>query len=173
MPPDLAALSYANNFTWKESTGPDRYRRGMYTFFKRTVPHPTLMTFDCPDANLACVIRSVSNTPLQALTLLNETAFVESAQALGRRILAEPDLDDRDRLARAVAICLCRPPRSAEMVRLSGLLAAARAHYATAPEAAAALVGTQTVSAVPDAETAAWIATLRVLLNLDEFITRE
>jgi len=173
MPPDLAALSYANNFTWKESTGPDRYRRGMYTFFKRTVPHPTLMTFDCPDANLACVIRSVSNTPLQALTLLNETAFVESAQALGRRILAEPGLDDRARLARAFAICLCRPPRAAELVRLSGLLAAARAHYATAPEAATALVGTSAVSAVPDAETAAWVATLRVLLNLDEFITRE
>jgi hypothetical protein len=82
MPPDVAALSYANNFTWKTSEGADRYRRGMYTFFKRTAPHPELMTFDCPDANLTNVRRTVSNTPLQALTTLNAEAFTEAAQAL-------------------------------------------------------------------------------------------
>lgn len=59
-----SALSYANNFKWKESKGEDRYRRGMYTFFKRTSPYPDLMTFDCPDANVASVRRTVSNTPL-------------------------------------------------------------------------------------------------------------
>ncbi len=195
MPPDLATLSYNNNFTWKESTGPDRHRRGMYTFFKRTIPHPTLMTFDCPDANLTCVLRSVSNTPLQALTVLNETAFVEAAQALARRILAAADPDwgghrsaavDRGRLAWAIELCLCRPARDAEVARLADLLAAARAHYGADPAAAAALAGAAAPAAAPatssdasgapatdTAETAAWVATVRVLLNLDEFITRE
>jgi hypothetical protein len=203
MPPDLAALSYANNFTWQESTGPDRHRRGMYTFFKRTIPHPTLMTFDCPDANLTCVLRSVSNTPLQALTVLNETAFVEAARALAVRLLAAPVPDavdaDRARLARAIELCLCRPARDAELDRLAGLLAEARAHYVADPAAAAALAGDaaapQADAAAPagspapsadtpaaaapvtttadTAETAAWMATVRVLLNLDEFITRE
>jgi hypothetical protein len=203
MPPDLAALSYANNFSWQESTGPDRHRRGMYTFFKRTIPHPTLMTFDCPDANLTCVLRSVSNTPLQALTVLNETAFVEAARALALRLLASPAPDavdiDRARLARAIELCLCRPARDAELDRLAGLLAEARSHYVADPAAAAALVGDaatpQAGAAAPagspatsadtpaaaapatrtagTAETAAWMATVRVLLNLDEFITRE
>ncbi|MEE3220715.1 MAG: DUF1549 and DUF1553 domain-containing protein, partial [Planctomycetota bacterium] len=71
MPPDIAALSYANNFKWNTSKGDDRYRRGMYTFFKRTAPHPNLTTFDCPDANTAKVKREISNTPLQSLALLN------------------------------------------------------------------------------------------------------
>jgi mono/diheme cytochrome c family protein len=173
MPADLAALSYANNFTWQESTGSDRYRRGMYTFFKRTLPHPTLMTFDCPDANLTCVVRSVSNTPLQALTLLNETVFVEASQALAKRLLALPDLDDRTRLDRGIAACLCRPAERHELDRLAALLLAARHHYAGDAEGARALVGNHAAEGVPAAESAAWVATLRVLLNLDEFITRE
>ena len=87
MPADIAELSYANNFKWNESQGEDRYRRGMYTFFKRTAPHPNLMTFDCPDANTTCVERRTSNTPLQALTTLNNETFIEAAQAMARRAL--------------------------------------------------------------------------------------
>lgn len=173
MPADLAKLSYANNFSWTESTGEDRYRRGMYTFFKRTIPHPTLMTFDCPDANLTCVIRSVSNTPLQALTLLNNEAFVESSQSLAKRLLAQDDLDDRRRLAAAVRACLCREPETDELDRLENLLEQARRYYANQPEAAESLVGRYAATPVPNTETASWVATLRVLINLDEFITRE
>jgi hypothetical protein len=173
MPSDLAKLSYANNFSWSESTGEDRYRRGMYTFFKRTIPHPTLMTFDCPDANLTCVIRSVSNTPLQALTLLNNDAFVESSQALAKKLLTIDDLDDEKRLAMALRMSLVREPETEEIERLETLLDHARKYYANQPDAATALVGSYAAPPIPAAETAAWIATLRVLLNLDEFITRE
>jgi len=173
MPADLAKLSYANNFNWTESTGEDRYRRGMYTFFKRTIPHPTLMTFDCPDANLTCVIRSISNTPLQALALLNNDAFVESSQSLAKHLLAADDLDDRGRLAAGVRTCLCREPETDELDRLENLLEQARRYYANQPEAAEALVGRYAATPVPNSEAASWIAALRVLINLDEFITRE
>src|SRR5205085_5911553 len=76
-PPGISELTYAGSARWVESTGPDRFRRGLYTWFQRTSPYPMLMTFDGPDSNLCCVRRERSNTPLQALTLLNDTVFVE------------------------------------------------------------------------------------------------
>jgi hypothetical protein len=173
MPPELAKLSYANNFSWDESRGEDRYRRGMYTFFKRTIPHPTLMTFDCPDANLTCVNRSVSNTPLQALTLLNNESFLEASQALAKRIWKDRGLDDQARLSLAIQICLTRAPNREELERLQNLLAHAREFYRDQPDESAAMVGEQAVAGLPNAELAAWIAAVRVLINLDEFITRE
>ena len=186
MPPDLAKLSYANSFSWTDSKGDDLYRRGMYTFFKRTVPHPTLMTFDCPDANTTCVNRSVSNTPLQALTLLNNEAFVEASQSLAARLLAEKPsdaksaaakVDDQARLAAAVRTCLARSPEAGEVERLAALLGEARKYYQTAPNEATKMIGRFTDKKKPDAklaaEQAAWTATVRVLMNLDEFITRE
>jgi hypothetical protein len=84
LPPEVAAISYANNFKWKASVGEDLYRRGLYTFFKRTAPYPDLMVFDCPDANVTAIRRSASNTPLQALTTLNGETFIEAARALAR-----------------------------------------------------------------------------------------
>src|SRR5262249_25403932 len=72
---------------WKASTGSDRYRRGMYTYFWRSAPHPALVTFDAPDSTTTCTRRNRSNTPLQALTLLNDSGFVEYAQGLAERIL--------------------------------------------------------------------------------------
>ncbi len=75
LPTGIAELSYAGNFKWNTSSGEDLYRRGMYTFFKRTSPHPNLITFDCPDANLTCVDRNSSNTPLQALVTLNNASL--------------------------------------------------------------------------------------------------
>jgi hypothetical protein len=173
MPPELAKLSYANNFSWNESKGEDRYRRGMYTFFKRTIPHPTLMTFDCPDANLTCVNRSVSNTPLQALTLLNNESFLEASQALAKRIWKDRRLDDQARLSLAIQTCLTRAPNQEELERLQNLLEHAREFYRDHPDEAAAMVGEHTVAGLPNAELAAWIAAVRVLINLDEFITRE
>ena len=181
MPPELAKLSYAGSFSWTDSTGEDRYRRGMYTFFKRTIPHPTLMTFDCPDANVACVNRTVSNTPLQALTLLNNESFVEASQALAKRSLTEEQGDagaksqaaDNARLAAAMRYCLARTPRPDELDRLDTLLDNARAYYRDHPEEAAEMIGRFAAPTVPNSEAAAWTATVRVLLNLDEFITRE
>jgi mono/diheme cytochrome c family protein len=159
MPPEIAALSYANNFKWTDAQGEDRYRRGMYTFFKRTAPHPDLTTFDCPDANLTAVKRTVSNTPLQALTTLNAQSFAEAAAALAKRVLAEPLADDRARLTRAFRLALVRPPLDRELTALRDLLTKARRHYAQSPD--------------HEAEPAAWTATVRIVLNTDEFITRE
>jgi Protein of unknown function (DUF1553)/Protein of unknown function (DUF1549)/Planctomycete cytochrome C len=88
-PSGVAELGYAGSVKWKTSNGADRYRRGMYTFFQRTVPYPMLMTFDAPDSNATCTRRERSNTPLQALTLLNDPVFVECAQALARRIVRD------------------------------------------------------------------------------------
>src|SRR4029077_10893353 len=89
-PAGISELTYAGSARWGESKGPERYRRVLYTWFQRTSPSPMLIAFDAPDSNLSCVRRERSNTPLQALTLLNDTVFVECAQALGRRI-AEKD----------------------------------------------------------------------------------
>ncbi len=139
MPPDIAALSYANSFKWKNSEGEDRYRRGMYTYIKRTAPYPLLSTFDCPDSNLTCVQRRTSNTPLQALTLFNNEVFVEAAQAFARRLQERPD-----GIAHGFKIVTARAPTAVEAAKLEALR-----------------------------EAGGWSAVARVLLNLDEFITRE
>lgn len=177
LPPDVAALSYASGLKWVETTGPERYKRGMYVHFQRTVPYPHLMTFDAPDGNVTCTRRERSNTPLQALTLLNDPTFFECAQALGRRILSGPTVRDRkpeasELVARAFRICLGRAPSPAETARLLKLydrmLALCRAH----PGSAAKMAGPAPPEVEP-AQAAAWTAVARTILNLDEFVTRE
>src|SRR6185503_10441613 len=83
LPPDIAAIAYANSVKWNESKGTDRYRRGLYIFLQRTIPYPMLVTFDAPDSNVTCTRRERSNTPLQALTLLNAPDFFDCARSLG------------------------------------------------------------------------------------------
>jgi hypothetical protein len=133
------------------------------------------MTFDSPDANVACVRRTVSNTPLQALTLLNNEIHAEAAQALARRVLAErgPPADDDARLAHALRLCVARPPTAAEVASLRRVLDQARGFYATHETEAAQLAGPKLPEKTSVAETAAWVAAVRVVLNLDEFLTRE
>jgi hypothetical protein len=137
---------------WKASTGTDRYRRGLYTHFWRSAPHPALMTFDAPEGTFACTRRNRSNTPLQALTLLNDEGFAEYAEGLADRLLREGGADDA-RLRRGFRLCLAREPAGRELKRMQEFLTQQRAGR--------------------DAERAAWVAVARVLLNLDEFITRE
>ena len=173
LPPDIADLSYANNFKWAASTGEDQYRRGLYTFFKRTAPHPDLTTFDCPDANTSNIRRTVSNTPLQALTTLNADAFAEAARALGRRLLSEPLKTDEERIVRCFRLCLGRTPTDREASALKHLLADSRSWYQSHPADAGAMAGSGAAKDRPPAEYAAWSATARVVLNTDEFITRE
>jgi hypothetical protein len=174
MPADVAALSYANNFKWNTSQGDDRYRRGMYTFFKRTAPYPNLTTFDCPDANTTCVQRRSSNTPLQALTTLNNEVFVEASQAMARHVLtAAGPATDADRITHAFRLSLARPPSDAERDRFLLLLSTARSWYGQHTEAANELVGRYQPESVPPADAAAWVATARILMNTDEFVTRE
>ena len=101
----------------------DRYRRGMYTYFWRSAPHPGLTVFDAPDAGTTCTRRNRSNTPLQALTLLNDQAYFEFAQALAARVLNEAKPDDAERLRHAFRLCLSRSPSAKEEARLLRLLA--------------------------------------------------
>lgn len=174
MPADVAALSYAGNFKWATSQGADRYRRGMYTFFKRTAPYPDLTTFDCPDANLTNVQRTVSNTPLQALTTLNAEAFAEAAQALAKRVLTDQTLvGDEARLTRAFRLGVSRQPSMQELATLRDLLAEAKLTYQRGNlDEAKAAYGRHGVPQMPPVENAAWVATTRIILNLDELITR-
>jgi mono/diheme cytochrome c family protein len=137
---------------WKPSTGPDRYRRGMYTFFWRATPHPSLMVFDGADGFSTCTRRLRSNTPLQALTLLNDEAFHEFAQSLAARVLKEGPKTDAARIDQAFRLCLSRPPSKDERQRLLKLLN----HEVASSD-----------------EPTAWSSVARVLLNLDETITRE
>jgi hypothetical protein len=145
---------------WIASTGADRYRRGLYTFFWRATPHPALTVFDAPNGTQVCTRRIRSNTPLQALTLLNDPAFVELAETLADRILTESPGDDPGRIRRAFALVLGRAPSPKESQRLLDLVDQERADAREAP-------------CPCEADRAAWTTAARVLLNLDEFITRE
>ena len=170
-PAGISELTYANSAKWYESTGPDRYKRGLYIWFQRTSPYPMLMTFDSPDSNLCSVRRERSNTPLQALTLLNDSVFVESAQALAKRVLTEATGDD-NRLTLAFRYCFSRSPGEREREVLSRLLSGMRSKM-TNPDDAAKMLGTHKPNGVDPTEAAAWVALVRTLLNLDEFVTRE
>ena len=141
---------------WKVSTGEDRYRRGLYTFFFRATPPPALNVFDAPDAFSACTRRVRSNTPLQALTLLNDAGFYEFAQAMAARVLREGSKSDAERIEYAFRTCLSRAPSATEKQRLIELLAQQLA-----------------VEQGEQRQLAAWTTVARVLLNLDETITRE
>jgi hypothetical protein len=142
----------------------------MYVWFQRTSPFPMLMTFDSPDSNVCVVRRERSNTPLQALALLNDAVFVEASQALAKRVLTEK-AGDSERLSHAMRFCVGRTPTAAERERLAKLLATFRELSASAD--AAKLVGDHKPAGVELREAAAWVALARTLLNLDEFVTRE
>ncbi|MFO1450078.1 MAG: PSD1 and planctomycete cytochrome C domain-containing protein [Opitutaceae bacterium] len=142
---------------WIPSNGDDRHRRGLYTHFWRATPHPAAAVFDAPDAFSACTRRIRSNTPLQALTLLNDQQFIEFAEALAARVLQEGGTDDAGRLDLAFRLCLSRPPTATERSRLLDLLLQIQSPQAGEPAGSAR---------------EAWIAVARVLLNLDETITR-
>ena len=157
----------------EEDSGVDRYRRGLYTNVQRTFPYPAMMAFDTADANVSCTRRDRSTTPLQALTLLNERAFFECAQELGRRVAAHPGTRD-ERLVRAWRWCLGRVPNDEEIDVLSVLLEKHRALYRDRPEEASRMAGTAPLlGGLTAMKTAPWVGVARTLLNLEEFITRE
>jgi len=173
LPPGVAELSYNNNFKWETSPGEDAYRRGLYTFFKRTSPHPTLISFDCPDSNTTQLQREVSNTPLQALVTLNNEVFSEAAEAFAGRVLAEGGEDDRERLAYGLRLCLARMVSDQEIDLFEQLLEDARDYYRHHPTDAYLLTQRHRADNQAVEEHAAWVATVRMILNLDEFIVRE
>lgn len=150
---------------WKADEGPGRYRRGMYTYFIRSAAHPGLVLFDAPIAQESVTRRNRSNTPLQALTLLNDESQTEFASALGRRILDHSDNRD-EQIRYAFEICLARPPRDSERERLGQFVSAMIDNFATEPDAWEG-------AGADSPHAAAWTATARVMINLDEFITRQ
>lgn len=160
---------------WNVSTDEDRYRRGLYTFRFRSVPYPPLQAFDTPNGDASCVRRSRSNTPLQALTTLNEPLFLECAQALALRTLQEGGTDDPQRITFAFRRCVARPPEPRESQVLLGLLAKQLARFESGELDPTELVSTKVK--LPEGSTtadlAAWTAVSRVLLNLDETITKQ
>jgi hypothetical protein len=173
---------------WPTATGPDRFRRGVYTFFFRSAPHPGLGLFDAPDATSSCTRRIRSNSPLQALTLLNDESFLEFARALGKRVLEEAPGNDGERIEHAFLLALGRKPNPAERERLLRYLAVQRDEFRSDVTAASHLVikeevfdtspgGKQASEESVDPklvpEWAAWTSVARVLFNLDDFLTRE
>jgi len=171
-PKGVAELSYAGSVKWVESGGADRYRRGLYIHFQRTTPYPQLMNFDAPNANLACTRRERTDTPLQALNLMNDPVFYESAQALAFRVMRESTGAFRDRLTCAFKVTLGREPNAREAERMGKYYDEALHNLQQAPQKVAALFPNR-LEGVPQNEAAAWVELSRVLLNLDEFITRE
>ena len=163
-------------FSWPESTGEDRYRRAMYTFSKRSLPFPALVAFDAPAAENSCPRRVRSNTPLQALTTLNERTFVEAAQAMGLRALKEGGQNDRSRANYAFRLATGRAPTDRE---LKSLLAFWREQYRLLEDntAAAVNIAVPDLRAIPPDinlhKAAAWTMVSRAILNLDETITKE
>jgi len=160
--------------TYEVSAGEDGYRRGIYTVSKRTVPYPSFTTFDA-SARTACTIRrSRSNTPLQALTLLNDPVYVEAAKALARRLVSERrDASKEDRIRYAFRLCLARGPKVEEIAPLVRLFNDEAATYKEDPEAAKSLIGDIAVPRGTDIPGfVAWYAVASALLNLDEVITK-
>ncbi|MBE2284476.1 MAG: PSD1 domain-containing protein [Prosthecobacter sp.] len=152
-PPQPASVTTEGTYgkvEWKTSEGEDRYRRSLYTFTKRTAPFAMATTFDAPTGEACLARRDVSNSPLQALTLLNDQMFMEAAQAMAKAVIAESP-DDDSRLTNTFRRCLTRPPAADELTMLKTFLAKQRANKL-------------------DGE-ALWTSVCRAVLNLDEAIT--
>ena len=157
---------------WMTAKGEDRYRRGLYTFLRRTSPYPSMMTFDATSREFCTVRRVRTNTPLQSLTLLNDETMLEMARALARRMYLEVDGAVRDRLAHGFRLCLTRRPTSAELDRLVALYQQQLDNYRRdTPAAAKLLAGTN--RELPEPELAALTLVSNVLLNLDEMVTKQ
>lgn len=176
IPDGVLNLGFGTPMRWETSTGVDRYRRGMYTFWKRSVPYPSLLVFDEPNADFSCTRRIRSNTPLQALTTLNDQVFVEAAQGLGLRAWREGGTDDRSRVIYAFRLCTGRRPDEFELQQLLKLLEEQKPYF-VGKTGASVYVSAPDLSNLPmdvDLHKVAPLTVVaRVILNLDETITRE
>jgi hypothetical protein len=176
IPDGVLNMGFGGAMIWNEAKGEDRYRRAMYTFWKRTIPYPSLSTFDAPNADVSCPRRVRSNTPLQALTTLNDKLFMEASQGLALRVWKEGGGDDRSKLIYAFRLCAGRHPDPFEENELMGLLQKEYRNFA-GQTAMAVYVSAADPENLPGGldlhQVAAWTMVARVLLNLDEVITRK
>jgi hypothetical protein len=160
---------------WNTSQGDDRYRRGIYTYVKRTSPYPTFSSFDAPSREVCTARRPRTNTPLQALSTLNDPAFVEAAQVLARKVASNSSPEPESRATLAFRLCLTRKPASKEIERLVNLYNTELEHYKSDPKAATEMAfgaGAKPIVGFNIPELAAWTVVANVLLNLDETITK-
>ncbi|MEO8127484.1 MAG: PSD1 and planctomycete cytochrome C domain-containing protein [Bryobacteraceae bacterium] len=174
-PAGVMEIGYGKRFgnaSWDESKGADRYRRGIYIQFQRSTPYPQLVTFDAPMSKVPVCRRDRSNTSLQALNLLNDPVFTEAAQALAYRVISSAPDNFAARLSYAFKLSVGREPTEPEVKSLEKYLERQRTIFAREPGAAAKVVAAQATE--PETlDLACWTGLSSVLLNLDEFITRE
>jgi hypothetical protein len=159
---------------YKQDTGAKLYRRAMYTFWKRSVPPPNMLALDAPTREICTVRRSTTNTPLQALVLLNDPTFVEAARAMAQRVLEAPDLDRRARIALAFRLSTSRRPDGAELGALAAFLEEQQDGFASDPRSAAELLAvgeSMRDESLEVAEHAAWTTLCSLILNLDESLS--
>ena len=174
-PEGLWQVAFNGERTWTTSTGEDRYRRGIYVFWRRTVPYPSMAAFDAPSREVCTVRRVHSNTPLQAFVTLNDPVYVEAAQALARRILKEGGKTPAERAKWGLELVQGRPASDEQVKHLLELCKAETEHYNADPQAAKQ-VATDPLGPLPDGmdttEAAAWTVVANVLLNLDAVLTK-
>ena len=169
------SAAFGSGIDWQTSDGPDRYRRALYTTWRRSNPYPSMATFDAPNREVCTVRRGRTNTPLQALVTLNDPVYVEAAQSLSRKIVAEGGATTADRATYAFRLVLSRPPTAEELSRLVKLYENSLAKFEK-QQGDAKRLATEPIGALPkDAsapELAAWTVVGNVLLNLDEALMK-
>lgn len=175
MPPQPAGMwrSTYNGQKWIDAEGEDRFRRGLYTYLKRTTPYRSLTTFDAGSGEVCQVRRIRTNTPLQALVTLNDPVYLEAAAALAKRMVTD-GADAESRAARGLRLAFARPLREGEAAPLVRLQRDAQSAFEAAPDKADAIIKSSrgNSATMKPAEFAAWIVTANAILNLDEFLTR-
>lgn len=172
-PEGIWSIPYNDDY-WRQSEGPDKYRRALYTFWRRTSPYPSLATFDATSREFCTVRRVRTNTPLQALTTLNDPTFFDMARGLARRIITEAVGDARARAAYGFRLCTSRAPQPQEIDQLTKLYEQQSARLKSDRAAVSKLLGDlKTDDEERNTELAAWAVVSNVLLNLDETVTKE
>jgi hypothetical protein len=173
------AIAFGDGFTsqiYTQGHGDDLYRRSMYTFWKRTAPPPEMITFDAPDREKCAARRTITNTPLQALVLLNDVTYVEAARALAQRMLLEGGKTADKRLEYGFHVATAREPAPRELAVLRDTLNAELTNYSRHEDQASALVGNGESPVKPGinkSELAAWTTVASMILNLDETVSKQ
>jgi hypothetical protein len=158
---------------WVESNSEDRHRRAVYTYIRRSAPYPSLVTYDAPSREFCTVRRVRTNTPLQALTSLNDPYFFDAARAMARELMAKGGNSAADRITYGFILTASRNPSQAELEKVAGFYREEQAKYEKDPDAAYKLLNAKPGSEQNPAEAAAWTMVSNVLLNTDEAITKE
>jgi hypothetical protein len=174
-PEGLWQAAFNGERTYPTSTGEDRYRRGLYVFWRRTVPYPSMVAFDAPSREVCTIRRVHTSTPLQAFVTMNDPVYVEASQALARRIVKEGGSTPGERAAHGLRLCLQRPPTDEQVRHVVALFEDELERYRKDVKAAEKLA-TEPLGKLPKdadpAEMAAWTVVANVLLNLDGAMTR-